>query len=54
MQTCVGFQHPVDSENISLGPGARGNGAWARGSSGPSASAIAASATDADNRPADR
>ena len=62
--TCVGFQHPVDSENISPGPGGRGYGAWARGSSGgsgavgagagPSASAVASSATDADNRPANR
>ncbi|KAM7445324.1 regulation of mRNA cap binding [Porites harrisoni] len=58
------IKRPVDSENISLGPGGRGYGAWARGSSGgsgavgagagPSASAVAASATDADNRPANR
>ena len=63
--TCVVFQRPVDSENISVGPGGRGYGAWARGSSGgsgavgadagPSASAGAvATVTDADNRPANR
>ena len=63
--TCVVFQRPVDSENISVRPGGRGYGAWARGSSGgsgavgadagPSASAGAvATVTDADNRPANR
>ena len=28
------LQRQVDSENISLGPGGRGYGSWARGSSG--------------------
>ena len=59
----------MDSENISLGPGGRGYGAWARGSSGgsgavgagagPSAAAsvgssIAGSSAETDNRPANR
>ena len=56
----------MDSENISLGPGGRGYGAWARGSSGrtgavgagagPSAAAGAstAAAAETDNRPANR
>ena len=64
MQTCAVLQRAVDSENISVGPGGRGYGAWARGSSGgsglvraaagPSGSTVAASATDADNRPTNR
>ncbi|XP_068754239.1 eukaryotic translation initiation factor 4 gamma 1-like isoform X3 [Montipora capricornis] len=63
------IKRPVDSENISLGPGGRGYGAWARGSSGgsgavgagagPSAAAsagssIAGSSAETDNRPANR
>ena len=57
----------MDSENISLGPGRRGYGAWARGSSGgtgavgagagPSAaagSATGGSVAETDNRPANR
>ena len=51
----------MDSENISLGPGGRGYGAWARGSSGgtgsvgagagPSVAAAATVGGDADSRP---
>ncbi|KAL9970594.1 hypothetical protein ACROYT_G022998 [Oculina patagonica] len=57
------IKRPVDSENISLGPGGKGYGAWARGSSGgtgavgagagPSAAAagpVPGTAAD-DNRP---
>ena len=61
MQTCVLLQRPVDFENISLGPGGRGYGAWARGSSGGSGAvgasagpSASAAATDADNKPANR
>lgn len=63
------LQRQVDSENISLGPGGRGYGSWARGSSGgtgavgagagPSAavtagSSVAGSVAEPDNRPANR
>ena len=60
------LQCPVDSENISLGPGSRGYRAWARGRSGgtgavgagagPSAAAGAstAAAAETDNRPTNR
>ena len=58
------FQRPVDSENISLGPGGKGFSSWARGSSGgtgavgagagagPSAASAAPPAASVeDNRP---
>ena len=63
------LQRQVDSENLSLGPGGRGYGSWARGSSsgtgavgacaGPSAavtagSSVAGSVAEPDNRPANR
>ncbi|XP_067048900.1 eukaryotic translation initiation factor 4 gamma 1-like isoform X2 [Acropora muricata] len=63
------LKRQVDSENISLGPGGRGYGSWARGSSGgtgsvgagagPSAavtagSSVAGSVAEPDNRPANR
>ena len=61
------LKRPVDSENISLGPGGRGYGAWARGSSGgtgavgagagPSAATTAGSSgssAETDNRPTNR
>ncbi|XP_067049719.1 eukaryotic translation initiation factor 4 gamma 1-like isoform X3 [Acropora muricata] len=63
------LKRQVDSENISLGPGGRGYGSWARGSSGgtgavgagagPSAAAtagssVAGSVAEPDNRPANR
>ena len=48
----------MDSEKISLGPGGRGYGAWARGSSGRTgavgAGASTAAAAETDNRPANR
>lgn len=57
------IKRPVDSENISLGPGGRGYGAWARGSSGGTGAVAAGAgpsaatagpipgATADDNRP---
>ena len=63
------LQRQVDSENISLGPGGRGYGSWARGSSGrtaavgagagPAAAATAGSSVpgsiaEPDNRPPNR
>ncbi|XP_068699668.1 eukaryotic translation initiation factor 4 gamma 1-like isoform X2 [Montipora foliosa] len=63
------IKRPVDSKNISLGPGGLGYGAWASGSSGgsgavgagagPSAAAAAGSSiagvsAESDNRPANR